>query len=160
MKSLVLGILAVIAILWTVVAAADAAPAAVIAGPVGPYEGSFRGVARGDGGTSALLTLDLIHRGDQVEGDVLLSEGLYVDGGFCGTVVVPATKLHMEGQTEARNPKRLIASPTFDAGGFDLTVDFESNVSADGDTISAEAKVDLPWFCGRDPAFSGAVYRN
>ena len=52
------------------------------------------------------------------------------------------------------------ANPTFDVGGFDLAVDFESNISADDDVITAEAAVDLPWFCGRDPALTATLHRD
>ncbi len=36
-------------------------------------------------------------------------------------------------------------------GNFDITVDFESSVSANGQVVTAKAKVDLLWFCGHDP---------
>jgi hypothetical protein len=160
MGRFVVGILNVLAILATMGIGVSAAPEVDTAGALGPYEGSFRGVAYGDGGTSALLTLDLTHRGNLVKGDVFLSEGLYVNGGFCGTVFVPATAQLIEGQTVVGNPGRLVANPTFDVGGFDLAVDFESNVSASGNVITAEAAVDLPWFCGRDPVFTATLYRD
>ena len=160
MKRLVVGIVSILAILATAGIGVEAAPEVAATANIGPYEGAFHGVAEGDRGSSAPLKLELTHRGSQVAGKVFLGEGLYVDGGFCGTVNVPATAQYISGQTLLRNPKRLVASPTFDLGGFDLTVDFESNVSADGEVIDAEAKVDLPWFCGRDPAFSGTLYRD
>jgi hypothetical protein len=106
------------------------------------------------------MSLDLTHRGNHVEGDLVLGTGLTVDGGMCGTVDLPANALFVEGETVRENSKRLIANPTFDAGGFDLTVDFESNVIADGKLIVAKATVDLPWFCGRDPALTGVLYRD
>jgi len=58
------------------------------------------------------------------------------------------------------NPKRLVATPAFDAGGFELRVNLESNISADGKTLSAKAKFDLPWFCGRDPVLTATLYRD
>lgn len=160
MGRLVVGILNVLAILATMGIGVSAAPEVDTAGAVGPYEGSFRGVAHGDGGTSALLTLDLTHRGNLVKGELFLSEGLYANGGFCGTVFLPATARLIEGQTVVGNPRRLVANPTFDVGGFDLAVDFESNISADDDVITAEAAVDLPWFCGRDPALTATLHRD
>jgi len=160
MKRLVVGMLAVLAILSTVVVGVYAAPEVVTTENVGPYEGTFHGAVYGDRGSSAPLTLELTHRGNQVEGYVFLGEGLYVDGGFCGTVSVPATTQYIGGQTVLGNPKRLVATPTFDAGGFDVSVDFESYVSADGNVIAAQATFDLPWFCGRDPALTGTLYRD
>jgi hypothetical protein len=106
------------------------------------------------------LALKLTHRGDQVEGDISLGKGLYVDGGACGKVNVPAVTQHLKGQTVRADAKRLVATPVFNVGGIDLTVAFESSISADGKTISANAKFDLPWFCGRDPQLTATMYRN
>jgi hypothetical protein len=160
MKRLVLAALVVLAILWTAVLGVYAAPEVVSTGGVGPYEGTFRGVASGDKGSSAPLSLELTHRGNQVKGNAFLGEGLHVSAGFCGSVNLPAAAQRIEGQTAFLNSKRLVADPTFDAGGFDLTIDFESNVSADGEAISAKAKVDLPWFCGRDPVLTSTLFRD
>jgi hypothetical protein len=159
MKKLMVGILVAV-ILSSVVVGVYAAPEAATTGKVGPYEGSFQGMAYGDKGSRAPLTLELTHRGNQVKGEMVLSEGLYVDGGFCGKVNVPATEQYLAGQTVAGNPRRLVANPTLDAGGLDLSVDFESNVSTDGAVITARAKVDLPWFCGRDPVLTVMLYRD
>jgi hypothetical protein len=120
----------------------------------------FRGVAYGDKGSSAPLSLELRHRGSEVTGNVYLGEGLHVSAGFCGSVNLPAATQRIEAETSFWNPKRLVAEPTFDAGGFELTVDFESNVSADGKAIRAKAKVDLPWFCGRDPVLTSTLHRD
>ncbi|MGD9050103.1 MAG: hypothetical protein PVF77_18765 [Anaerolineae bacterium] len=158
MKRSLVVITAVLAILLITVAGAYAAPEA--AGKVGPYEGRFQGVANGDRSSSAPIMLDLTHRGNQVEGVVYIGEGLVVSGGFCGTVNVPATAQYVEGKTVRWNPNRLVVKPTFDLGGFELKVDFESNVSADGEEITAKAEVDLPWFCGRDPVLSSTLYRE
>jgi hypothetical protein len=159
-KRLVVGILTVLAILATAGIGAEAAPDAVSSQEIGPYEGRFDGFAYGDRASKAPLTLELTHRGRQVEGRVLLGEGLYVSGGFCGAVDLPATAQYVEGHTLTWDPKRLEVTPTFDLGGFDLSVDFQSEVSADGKVITAKAKVDLPWFCGRDPVLSGILYRE
>jgi hypothetical protein len=160
MKRLAVVVVVVLAMLTTVVAGAYAAPEVTSAGGVGPYEGTFRGVAYGDKGSSAPLSLELTHRGNQVKGNVYLGEGLHVSAGFCGSVNLPAAAQRIEGETVSWNPKRLVADPTFDAGGFDLTIDFESNVSADGEVITAKAKVDVPWFCGRDPMLTSTLYRD
>jgi hypothetical protein len=160
MKRLLVGIIAVLAILLTTVAGVFAAPEVATTEKVGAYEGTFTGVTYGDRSSSAPIMLDLTHRDNQVEGSVFIGEGLYVSGGFCGTVNVPATTQYVEGQTVRWNPKRLVVKPTFDVGGFDITVDFESNVSADGEVITAKAKVDLPWFCGRDPVLTSTLYRD
>jgi hypothetical protein len=161
MKRLVAGVLDVLVILAILGFGASAAPGvAAAADEVGPYEGVFRGYAYGDQGSRASLILDLTHRGSNVEGQVLLGEGLYVSGAWCGSVNIPAVAQDVEGQTARWNPRYLGVNPTFDVGGFNLTVDFESSISRDGEVINAEAKVDLPWFCGRDPQLKATLIRD
>jgi len=159
MKRLIAVVLEILAILSVGGAGIYAAPVVASTGNVGPYEGTFSGVAIGDADSRAPLALELTHRGRQVEGSLVLDEGLYVDGGWCGEVQLPALTQEIEGQTVWGNPQRLVAHPSFDAGGFKMTIDFESNLSAGGDVIVAEAKVDLPWFCGRDPVLTSVLYR-
>jgi hypothetical protein len=160
MKRSLVVIIAVLAILLTTAAGVYAAPEVAATGRVGPYEGKFEGVAFADRSSNAPIMLDLTHRGNQVEGLVYIGEGMVVSGGFCGTVSVPATAQYVEGQTVGWNPNRLVVKPTFDLGGFELKVDFESNVSADGEVITAKAEIDLPWFCGRDPVLTSTLYRD
>ncbi len=160
MRRLVAGLLTILGILATAGLGVDAAPEPRGTGEVGPYEGTFEGSAYGDRGSRAPVSLDLTHRGDEVEGMVRLGEGLYVNGGWCGAVHVPATTQYVEGQTVRDDPQRLVINPIFDVGSFDLEVDFESRVSADGEVITARAKVDLPWFCGRDPALRATLYKD
>jgi hypothetical protein len=160
MRRLVVVVVAVLSLLLTAVAGVYAAPEVTAVGRPGPYEGTFRGVAYGDRGSSAPLTLDLTHRGNQVQGSLVLDEGLYVDGGFCGAVNLPATEQFVEGQTAFWKPGRMVARPAFDAGAFNLTVDFVSNISTDGTVLTAEAKIDLPWFCGRDPVLTASLNRD
>lgn len=150
-----------LAVLSMVVPVAYAAPvAAARAVQPGPYEGLFEGFVQGDRGSRAPISLDLTHRGRQVQGQVTLGEGLYVSAGWCGAVQVPATEQYVSGQTVRGNEKRVVVTPSFDAGGFDLTVKFESTLSADGETITARAKIDLPWFCGRDPVLTSTLVRE
>ena len=143
MKRLAAVVVVVLAMLPTVVAGAYAAPEATSASGVGPYEGTFRGVAYGDKGSRAPLSLELTHRGSQVKGNLYLGEGLHVSAGFCGSVNLPAAAQRIESQTSFWNPKRLVADPTFDAGSFDLTIDFESNVSAEGEVITGSSFASL-----------------
>ncbi len=89
-----------------------------------------------------------------------IREGLYVDAGLCGTFDLPAIDASIDGQTLKSNPRRLEASPTFDVGTFELTIDFESEVSISERVIVARAKVDLPWFCGQDPELTGILLRE
>lgn len=160
MKRIVVGIAIVVAILSTSVAWAHAAPGVEKVGAVGPYEGNFSGIVYGEKSSRAPLTLELTHRGSQVEGAVSIGEGLHVDAGLCGSFDLPAIDASIEGQTLAGDSRRLEASPTFDAGAFELTVDFESEVSASGRVIITRANVDLPWFCGQDPVLTGILLKD
>lgn len=56
-----------------------------------------------------------------------------------------------------RDPLRLEASLTFDAGTFELSVDFENEVSASNRIMVTRANVYLPWFCGSDPVNTGIL---
>ena len=160
MKRILVGFAVFLAILSTSVSMAYAAPAVEREGVVGPYEGSFYGIAYGDEESRAPLALDLTHRGGQVEGTVSIGEGLYVDAGLSGSFDLPTIDAQIEGQTMEGNSRRLEASPTFDVGAYELAVDFESEVSTSGRVIVTRANVDLPWFCGQDPALTGILLRE
>ena len=160
MKRFVAGILDVLIVVALLTIGISTVPGVAAEEEVGPYEGTFQGIAYADKDSSAPLALELTHRGNEVQGELFLGEGLTVNGGFCGTVSLPELEVAVEGETAPRNPNRLVANPTFDAGGFDLTVDFKSEVSTDGDVITATAKVDLPWFCGRDPGLAATLYKD
>lgn len=159
MKRPVLGVLALVAILSMVAIPTYAAPAETASKIVGPYEGTFQGVAYGESGSRASLTLELTHRGDDVVGKMSLGEGLHIDGGMCGEFDLPATVQYIEGQTSSGDPERLVASPSFKVSGFEVEVVFESKVLRNGDIIFARAEADLPWFCGSDPSLLAVLYR-
>jgi hypothetical protein len=160
MRRTVLGVLAVLVTLLIVAVPTYAASTKTASVAFGPYEGTFQGVAYGDRGSRAPLTLELTHRGDDVVGKMSLGEGLYFDGGVCGKVDLPAIEQDIVGQTQIGDPRQLVASPTFDAGGFNLEVEFESRVLGNGDVIFATAEADLPWFCGRDVSLLAIAYRT
>jgi hypothetical protein len=65
-RSLVLGVMAILAILLIPAAGVYAAPVVATSGRVGPYEGTFTGYAYGDRSSKAPILLDLTHRGNQV----------------------------------------------------------------------------------------------
>jgi hypothetical protein len=159
MKRALFVTLAVLVLLTTAVVGAAASPGIDLDGEVGPYEGIFTGMVGGDEGSTAPMALRLIHRDRDVAGIVYLGQGMTIDAGRCGTYDLPATAEWVEGQTVAGDPYRLVANPSFEVEGFELTVDFESTVSADGQTVTAQARVDLPWLCGRDPIISGSLDR-
>ena len=158
MKKLILGLMAALMILPA--ATAFAAPQEVSMGKAGPYEGAFHGVVYGDNGSSAPLTLDLTHRDDLVHGSLALGSGLYVKGGVCGGAYVPSSVQYASGTTEPSDPNRLLASAKVDVNRFNIKVTLASDVSPSGDVIQAKAKLDLPWFCGRDPVLDATLYKS
>lgn len=159
MKKLLIGIVAALSILSILSVTAFAAPKQATVTKVGPYDGTFNGIVYGDNGTSAPLTLELTHHGEQVSGNMHLGSGLYVKAGRCGGANVPTASQYASGTTVRNNPNRLVASSKVNVGRFDITVKLQSDMSADGDTINATAKLDLPWLCGRDPLLNATLYR-
>jgi len=149
-------IMAVIAIL----VGSLTAQAAGIATAYGPYKGQFSGIVSGDRGSEAPITLDLIQRGEDISGTVSIGEGLFIDGGLCGAVAVPAVEQAVTGKTVKGHPDQLDVELSFNVSNIKIGVNLESRISADGKNIEAEAKIDLPWLCGRDPLIRGELERE
>jgi hypothetical protein len=158
-KKLLITAIAAISVLSGVTVNAYAAPKEAKMDQVGPYDGTFHGIVYGDKGSRAPLTLDLTHYGDKVQGNLSLGSGLYVKGGVCGGAYVPSSVQYASGRTVQNDPSRLLANTRVDVGRFDITLKLDSKVSADGDVIKAKAKLDLPWFCGRDPELDATFSR-
>jgi hypothetical protein len=155
-KFLVIGLVAVIG-LFAVMSVPGASAAPAEATNVGPYEGTFNGTVYAPDGSAAPMTLTMTHRGSAVDGTVFIGEGLTVDAGICGAAAIPAGSVYANGNTTAGNPKHLSARSTFDVGGIDVTVDLNSTVN--GDRLNAEAKIDLPFFCGGDQVLTSTLFR-
>jgi hypothetical protein len=149
-------ILAVIAIL----VGSLTAQAAGISTTYGPYQGIFSGGVSGDRGSEAPITLDLIQRGEDISGTVSIGEGLYIDGGVCGAVAVPAAEQAVTGKTVKGHPDQLDTKLSFNVSNIKIVVNLASRISADGKNIEAEARIDLPWLCGRDPVIRGELERE
>lgn len=157
MKKLLVGLLAVIGLVATMSATSvNAAPPETLA-KAGPYEGVFHGHVYAPDGSKATMSLDLTHRGTDVEGTVFMGDGLNVDAGLCGTATIPATTISAAGKTSSLNANKLSAVSTFDVSGIPVKVKLDSQM--DGDTLKAKAKIDLPWLCGSDPVLTGTLYR-
>ena len=133
------------------VGAAFAAPNDNTLPQAGPYEGIFYGMIQGDRNSQAPIAMALKQRGEQISGTVYLGEGLFVDGGVCGKAQVPATQQSASGINQSSDPNRLQSKTMFNINGFQLDASLNSQLSADGSTLTATAKADLPWFCGSDP---------
>jgi hypothetical protein len=136
---------------------ASAASQATKSTKTGPYEGTFKGTVYGDKGTSAPLTLVLNHRGNDVEGKAILGDGLYLDGGMCGAGYVPASQQSATVEAADKDPRHLAVQTIFEVSGINIKIDLNSQISADGEELEAEAKIDLPWLCGHDPVISGTL---
>jgi hypothetical protein len=137
----------------------SAPPAGDAAAP-GPFEGAFVGTVQSDSDTSARIGLELTQRGDQVAGTVALDEGLVVNaGGFCGSVAVPATAFSFQ-ETVPISGRQVATSTTINAAGFDLEVALSAAISADGQTLTAEAIIYTPAICPRDPVLTGTATRQ
>jgi hypothetical protein len=126
---------------------------------VGPFEGTFYGFVNGDKDSKAPLILELTHRGDEVMGTVGLGEGLYVDAGICGATYLPSVEQYANGMTKPGNQNQLLTHLGFNVSNINVAVDLAGEISADGKSIIAEANIDLPWICGRDPELYGTFSR-
>jgi hypothetical protein len=141
------------------VAYAAESPASSSMNTVGPYEGVFSGVLYGDNNTRAPIALQMTHRDGIVSGRVYLGEGFYVNAGRCGGTTIPAMAQSANGRALANDPSKLSVTTSFNLSGFNIGVDLNSSISADGDTLNVSTSIDLPWLCGRDPSYSGTLYR-
>lgn len=156
---MLLPILAIAAAAVMVVSAQAAPPSPpTISG--GLFAGTFEGYLTGDQDSRAPITLELSQSETTVTGDIVIGRGLVVDGGLCGAAAVPATTQTAAGKTTTRTPRHLDAGAVLEVQGMDIRIDLIGDLSADGDTLTAEATIDLPWLCGRDPVISGALDRT
>jgi len=161
-KKAIFGLLAAVLLvsgLAVGVAGAAESPANTSMNTVGPYEGVFSGVLFGDNNTRVPIVLQMTHRDGIVSGRVYLGEGFYVNAGRCGGTTLPAMAQSASGRTLANDPSKLLVTTSFNLSGFNIGVDFNSSISADGDTLDVSTSIDLPWLCGRDPSYSGTLYR-
>jgi hypothetical protein len=144
----------------TFAASASAAPDVTKTTNSKPFDGTFNGKIYGDKGTSAPISLVLAHKGNQVEGNVFIGEGLYLDGGMCGAGYIPAASQFATGQSSAKNPRHLTANSNFKVSGVNVNLKLDGDLSADGEQLKAKATVDLPWFCGGDPVIIGTLNKS
>ena len=156
-KKWLFAISALLFALSSAVSVARAAPALITARGAGPYQGTFSGYVYGDRGSRAPISLDLTHVGDKVSVEVTLGEGLYVDGGRCGGAYIPASAQAASGETLRGDPSRLQAGVDFKVSGLQISATLDSQISPDGESLIAQAVIDLPWLCGRDPVLEAEL---
>ena len=157
MKKIAIIFAAVLVLSATLFARAFAAPKTSQPKTVHPFEGTFSGYARGDRNSRAPVTIELDQVGNEVTGKIALGSGLFVDGGFCGAGYLPSTVQLAEGEVSGR---QIEAKTKLKVSGTKVSVDLEGQLSSDGETIEAEVRVDIPWFCGSDPVISAYLVKE
>jgi hypothetical protein len=165
LKKLGLSFVITMAILFLGIARASAAGPSIISGSPtllapGPYEGVFSGYVSSEDGSQAPIALQLTQRGEEVAGVVSLGEGLYVNAGMCGGTNIPSSEQEFAVKTDPGKPDQLSTILTFNVSGYQIGVNLESLISADGNEITSQVNIDLPWICGHDPVLTGILYRT
>lgn len=136
-----------------------APPAADLPAPSAPFDGTFAGTLSSSDNSTAPVTLELTQNSTAVSGNIHIAEGLSLDGGVCGAQAVPALTQQANGQTEPANPNRLNAAATFEVQGMAITLNLAAEAAADGRTMTAQARIDLPFPC-TDPLINGTFVRQ
>lgn len=157
MKKILFAAAASLITLLSVIASVSAAPKNEKSKNVELFDGSFSGVMYGDQGSQAPLHIEMAQDGSLAIGTVELGRGLFVDGGRCGGGYVPAGIQPAQGVVNHRN---IAAETNVKVGGFKIAIELEGVMSADGQSINAVAKIDLPWLCGRDPVVTAFVSKD
>lgn len=124
------------------------------------FEGTFEGFLDGDGGSRAPVMLALTQQDATVTGTIAIGEGLFLDGGNCGATAVPAGTQVASGEVDPSTPTHLEAGASVMVQGLSITIDLDADMAADGQTLAAQATIDLPLLCGRDPVISGVLART
>jgi hypothetical protein len=159
MKKKLLGVVSILILLSTAATTVLAAPKD-LSNDKNPFQATYKGIVHGDKGTQAFLTLALSQVDDQISGTVYLGSGLYINAGRCGGGYLPAAVQSAEGEVNKYKPNLIEASTAFKVSGFKVAIDLEGLLSSDGDVLETEAKIDLPWLCGRDPIINGTLYKQ
>ena len=160
MKKKFLGVISILILLSTAATTVLAAPNDLKSNYKDPFQATYKGIIHGDKGSQALLTLALSQVDDQITGTVYLDRGLYIDAGWCGGGYLPAAIQSAEGEVNKYKPNLIEARTVSKVSGFKVSIDLEGLLSSDGNVLETEAKIDLPWLCGRDPIISGILYKQ
>jgi hypothetical protein len=157
MKRLLFALAATLVLSSTLIASANAAPKVFQTKADAPFEGTFSGFVLGDRHSQAPIKIEMNQDGNDISGTIELGDGLYVDGGRCGAGYIPSTVQSTEGEV---NNRQIEAATAIKVAGIKVTIDLEGKLSSDGETLEAEAKVDIPWFCGQDPVISTILVKE
>lgn len=126
----------------------------------GGFQGTFAGALSGDNGSSAPVTLELSQTGNTVTGNLSLGDGLIIDGGNCGAQAAPAGARTASGEVDPANPNHLSAAAGFEVQGLTVGINLSADLAADGNTLTTQIGLDLPFICGRDPVIAGTLTRQ
>ena len=160
MKNLISAIILFVAAALMLSSTASAAGISPASQKPGPFEGKFTGIVYGDRRSQAPITIELTQRGEDIQGSVDLGEGLYVDGGMCYAGELPATQQSLATKIKSDDPRRLATQLLFKVSNYQIAVNLESELSPDGQELTAVTSIDLPWFCGGDPVLRGELIRQ
>lgn len=126
----------------------------------GPFTGTFEGVMVGANDSSAPLELQLVQRGLNIEGSAALGPGLIIRaGGVCGSFPIPAMTLNAADQMEQASQRTMSTTTNVNVSGFDIPVELNAELSADGETITASATMYPPPLCGSNPTVTATLTR-
>ena len=150
-----------LALMTFFVASAQAGSALPTTAPTsgGLFTGTYEGILLGDDGSEAPVTLELTQAGRAVTAEIAVGRGLLVDGGVCGLAAVPAGTQSGAGRVSANAPRHLDATAEVEVEGIAVGLQLSGDLSRNGQTMTTEARIDLPWLCGRDPVISGELSR-
>ena len=160
MKKIILSLTMALMFMSVIAVGVAAAAEPAVPSTAGPFNGKFQGKVYGDQGSQAPMTLNMSQLGDQVQGTATLGQGLYVDGGWCGKANIPAISQGGTFKTSPYDPNRVLFNTTFEVQGFKIGVNLDGKISPDGEILTADARVDLPWFCGKDPVINGYLSKT
>ena len=132
---------------------------AVGGGGAAAFNGRFAGTLTSDDGSTAPVSLDLTQTGSTVAGDIAIGDGLTIDGGNCGAQAIPAGARAVSGQTDPSNPNHIEVSAGYEVQGFNITANLRGDLSPDGNTLTGQIDLSLPFLCGRNPVITGSLAR-
>ena len=135
-------------------------PAVGGAGGSGGYTGTFAGTLTSDDGSTAPVSLNLTQSGTTVSGDITIGDGLTIDGGNCGAQAIPAGSRSVSGQVSPSNPNHIEVSAGYEVQGLTITGNLRGDLAADGNSLSGQIDLSLPFLCGRNPVISGSLARQ
>ena len=129
-------------------------------GGAAAFNGAFAGTLTSDDGSTAPVNLNLTQTGSTVAGDISIGEGLTIDGGNCGAQAIPAGSRSVSGQVDPSNPNHIEVSAGYEVQGFTITAELIADLAPDGNSLTGQIDLSLPFLCGRNPVITGSLARQ